>query len=153
MSKPERIFTGNVNIDTTKAISVNDFNLLKAKGVIKVEKKSKRHLESELQQACVTWFRLQHPTKLLFAIPNGGQRSKVEAKIMMGEGVVPGVADLQLLFGNGQYFSLFIEMKAGKNTQTDDQKEFQAYCDRNKFKYVVCKSVDEFINEVNDYLN
>ena len=40
MSKPERIFTGNVNIDTTKAISVNDFNLLKAKGVIKVEKKA-----------------------------------------------------------------------------------------------------------------
>ena len=32
-------------------------------------------------------------------------------------------------------------------------KEFQAYCDHNKFKYVVCKSVDEFINEVNDYLN
>ena len=80
MSKPERIFTGNVNIDTTKAISVNDFNLLKAKGVIKVEKKSKRHLESELQQACVTWFRLQHPTNFCFAIPNGGQRSKVRSK-------------------------------------------------------------------------
>lgn len=111
------------------------------------------HRESEIQRACVTWFKYQHPTKLLFAIPNGGARNKVEASIMAGEGVTAGVADLQLLFGNGQYFSLFIEMKAGKNGQTDKQKEFQAYCDRNKFKYVVCRSVDEFIHEVNQYLS
>lgn len=112
-----------------------------------------RHRESEIQRACVTWFRLQHRTKLLFAIPNGGNRDAREAAIMQGEGVVAGVADLQLLWGNGTYYSLFIEMKAGKNTQSDKQKEFEAYCLKNKFKYVVCRSVDEFIIEVNSYIN
>ena len=55
-----------------------------------------RHAESDIQQACVSWFRWQYPryAKLLFAVPNGGQRSAVEAKIMSGEGVMAGVADV-----------------------------------------------------------
>ena len=48
------------------------------------EKKRKRrteHTESDLQRQCVSWFRLQYPTDalMLFAVPNGGGRSVVEA--------------------------------------------------------------------------
>lgn len=111
-----------------------------------------QHNESHLQRQCVTWFRLQHRTKLLFAIPNGGKRSKVEASIMQGEGVVAGVADLFLMFGNGKYNGMFIEMKYGTNGQTDKQQGFEMWCIKEKYKYVVCRTLEQFIHEVNDYI-
>lgn len=54
------------------------------------------HAESILQRNCVTWFRLQYRSLagLLFAVPNGGGRSRVEASIMKAEGVTPGVGDI-----------------------------------------------------------
>jgi len=110
------------------------------------------HKESKIQQACVRWFRYVHPTKLLFAIPNGGRRNLIEAVRMKAEGVTPGVADLFLMFGNGEHYGLFIEMKQGKGKQTEHQLGFQAYCNANKYKYVVCRSLDEFMNEINNYL-
>lgn len=52
------------------------------------DRKATRHEESHLQRQCVAWFRLQYPklARLLFAVPNGGGRSKVEAGIMKAEG-------------------------------------------------------------------
>lgn len=46
-----------------------------------------RHIESQIQIQMVKWFRLQYPRYIIAAIPNGGQRSALEAKIMKGEGV------------------------------------------------------------------
>lgn len=48
-----------------------------------------RHIESQIQKDCVTWFRLQYPKigRLLFAVPNGGARNAKEAAIMKGEGL------------------------------------------------------------------
>lgn len=62
--------------------------------------------------------------KLLFAVPNGGSRSKVEAAIMQGEGVTPGVSDLILLVARGNYNGLCIEMKTESrgSRQSDNQK-------------------------------
>lgn len=69
-----------------------------------------RHVESNIQRQCVKWFRIQYPhyTKLLFAVGNGGARSKTEAAIMNGEGVTAGVADLILLKGNGEHNTLVL---------------------------------------------
>lgn len=47
---------------------------------------------------------------------------------------------------------LFIEMKAGKNGLTDEQKAFQNYCASNKFRFVVCRSWIEAARTVGDYL-
>lgn len=48
-----------------------------------------------MQRMCVGWFRFQYPAvgKLLFAVPNGGARSRTEAAIMKAEGVTAGVTD------------------------------------------------------------
>ena len=66
-----------------------------------------RHQESTLQKTCVSWFRAQYPDHalMLFAVPNGGGRSRIEASIMKGEGVTAGVADLILLEARGGYGS------------------------------------------------
>ena len=118
----------------------------------KVSKKKPTQHESELQKQCVKWFRIKYPDYILFSIPNGGSRNAIEAKRLKAEGVLAGVADLQLLFGNGSYNALFIEMKVGKNKQSANQIAFQEYCDNNNYKYIVCYSFEEFENIVTDYL-
>lgn len=114
------------------------------------------HKESHLQQACVKWFRLQYPTiaNLLFAVPNGGARSRTEAAIMKGEGVTAGVADLILLLGRGEYHSLCIEMKTTQagSKQSKSQIAWEEVAERYGNKYVVCRTLEEFQITVNNYL-
>jgi hypothetical protein len=113
-----------------------------------------RHLESKLQTSCVTWFRYQFPkfSKMLIAVPNGGYRNAIEAKIMKGEGVTPGASDLLLLISIKGFGCLGIEMKSDKGKQTLNQSEWQNDFEKNGNKYAVCKSLDEFIIIINDYL-
>jgi hypothetical protein len=112
-----------------------------------------RHEESKIQQACVRWFRLQYPGYILFAIPNGGRRRKIEASIMKGEGVLPGVADLFLALPSGKYNGLFIEMKTSGGRQSPSQKDFEERAIFSGYGYVICRSVNEFIDTINNYLN
>ena len=114
------------------------------------------HLESNIQRQCVSWFRIQFPdkAKLLFAVPNGGARSRAEAGIMMAEGVTAGVADLILLEAHGGYGALCIEMKTKKKSskQSERQKQWAEIARRAGNKYSVVKSLEEFIEEVTNYL-
>ena len=81
-----------------------------------------------------------------------GKEIPLEAIIAKREGLRKGVADLQLLYGNGEHFSLFLELKTDTGSQSKEQKEFEAYCTKNKFKYVVVRSLEQFITEVKNYL-
>ena len=114
-----------------------------------------RHIESHLQRMCVSWFRLQYPDigKLLFAVPNGGARSRTEAAIMKAEGVTAGVADVILLVSRGGYNSLCIEFKTEKGRQTELQKQWQLEAENNGNKYVVCRSFSDFNSVIKEYLN
>lgn len=111
--------------------------------------------ESQLQQNCIQWFRLQYPkySRLLFAVPNGHKRNIVTAVKLKKEGVIAGVSDLILLVPNKTYHGLCIEMKIGKGKQTESQKEFQSEVEKVGYKYAICRSIDEFINLINNYIN
>ena len=114
-----------------------------------------KHQESSMQMQCVKWFRYQYANiaPLLFAVPNGGQRNAITAKILKAEGVVPGVADLILMVPNADYHALCIEMKAGKTgRQSEYQKQWQNAVVAAGYKYVVCRSFDDFHDTVTNYL-
>ena len=135
-----------------------------------------REEEHNIQCACVRWFNLQWPQYrgLLFAVPNGGARSKATAGKLKAEGVVPGVADLILLvpkntnpsiekYGtitleiDGQipeiwYHALCIEMKTKTGRQSAEQGLWQLKVEQQGYKYAVCRSLDEFMSVVNGYL-
>ena len=72
---------------------------------------------------------------------------------MKDEGMLPGVADLILLKSNRFYGGLAIEMKKPGECQRPVQKEWQKECEAAGNKYVVCRSLDEFMKVVTDYLN
>ena len=113
-----------------------------------------RHNESNIQIACVRWFRCMHPklARLLFAVPNGGARNAVTGAILKAEGVVPGVADLLLLVPRNGYHGLAIEMKTRTGRQSDSQREWQQEVEAQGYCYVVCHSFDDFRNEVDAYI-
>lgn len=112
------------------------------------------HKESQTQIACVEWFRYQFPKyqKLLFAVPNGGARNAREGRILKMEGVTPGVSDLILLIAKKGFGSLCIEMKTEKGRQNENQKSWQARAEAYGNKYVICRSVDDFIKVIEWYL-
>lgn len=116
-----------------------------------------RHAESALQRACVRWFRETWPDHalMLFAVPNGGARSRVEAGIMKGEGVTAGVADLILLEARGGYGSLCIEMKTRDKSskQRPSQKAWQEAAERFGNRYVVVRSFEAFRALVSEYMD
>jgi hypothetical protein len=115
-----------------------------------------RHQESNLQKTCVAWFRAQYPDHalMLFAVPNGGGRSRIEGAIMKGEGVTAGVADLILLEARGGYGSLCIEMKTRDRAskQRPSQKAWQAAAERAGNKYAVVRTFEAFRDLVKEYM-
>jgi len=120
------------------------------------KRKPQAHPEHDLQVACVAWFRAQFPkdAPMLFAVPNGGGRRRVEAALLKAEGVLPGVSDLILLEARGGYGALCIEMKthAKGSGQTDQQKAWQRAAESFGNKYVVVRDFPQFVNAVTAYL-
>lgn len=113
-----------------------------------------RDLEHKIQCGCVKWFRMQYHqfADLLFAVPNGGARDAVTGAKLKEEGVVAGVADLILFLPRQGFHALCIEMKTAKGVQRKTQKDWQEKVMAQGYKYVVCRSIDDFIAVIQDYL-
>jgi len=119
----------------------------------------KRHRleESHIQCACVNWFRLTFPKMRhsLFAVPNGAyfaSNGKIEGGRLKSEGLLPGVADLILLRRNSKYGALLIEMKTRTGRQQVTQREWQKAVEQDGYKYVICRSLDDFRAAVSSYV-
>lgn len=114
-----------------------------------------RSLEHALQCRCVRWFRLSHSDMVhnLFAVPNGGYRTKTTAALMKAEGQLSGVADLILLKRKGQCGALLLEAKIKGNYQSPTQKEWQKRIEADGYEYRVFHTLDEFMEIVTEYLN
>lgn len=127
--------------------------MIKLAGKNKSRKKY-RDDEHKLQVSMVNWFRLQYPSMRhnLFAVPNGGRRDASTGRRLKDEGVLAGVSDLILLKSNQHYGALLIETKTKKGTQRESQEEWESKITADGYKYVVVRSLDDFIKEVNDYL-
>lgn len=110
-----------------------------------------KQLEHNLQVACVTWFRLQYPDILIYAIPNGGQRNAATGAILKREGVLAGVPDLHIPYSNGFFNSLYIELKVGNNKPSKRQKEVINRLISHNNRVEVVYSIDEFIKIVETY--
>jgi len=58
---------------------------------------------------------------LIYAIPNAGRRSWAAGKRMVKEGLKSGVPDICFPVRRGNFISLYIELKVGKNKPTANQ--------------------------------
>lgn len=105
-------------------------------------KRKPRHIESEIQQSVVQWFRMKYPNYIIAAVPNGGFRNAREAAIMQREGVLAGFADLIII---SKQHILFLELKTPIGVLSKKQKEFQKKVNNLGFQYVVCRSFDQAV--------
>lgn len=129
--------------------------LFRKLGRDKPSRKKPYEMEHLIQVSCVRWFRLSYPPLAynLFAVPNGGRRDAATGSKLKEEGVLAGVSDLILLMPNQDYHGLLIEMKTPKGTQTESQREWEKRMNAHGYKYVVCRSLDDFMTAVSDYLS
>mgnify|MGYP003077074534 CR=1 FL=1 len=113
-----------------------------------------RHLEDKLQKAILTYFDYKYPKYrlLLHHSPNGGKRNAIEAAKFKQMGVRAGFPDLILLIPNKFYPFCGIELKIKTGRQSESQKAYQKEFESIGAKYVVVRSLDEFIKVVNEYL-
>lgn len=82
-------------------------------------------VEQELLFRWVGYMSGKYPElELLYHIPNGGSRNRIEAANLKRQGVKAGVPDLCLPVPRREWHGLYIEMKAGKNTTTEKQEEW-----------------------------
>lgn len=120
---------------------------------------SRKYLEAQHQAMLVRWFRMQYPSLLLFAIPNGGRRDLKEAKSLVLGGVVSGIPDLFLAKAADGLHGLFIEFKRPlvtgipKPVVSQNQKKTIVLLRGEGYRVEVCYGFDEAKEVVNSYLN
>ncbi|MGN1138296.1 MAG: VRR-NUC domain-containing protein [Ruminococcus sp.] len=90
---------------------------------------------------------------LIFHIPNGGSRNKIEAVNLKRQGVKAGVPDICLPVPRGKYHGLYIEMKYGNNKPTEKQSWWLKALSKQGYAVKVCYSFDETTKALIQYLN
>lgn len=104
--------------------------------------------ESKLQQEIFNWYsnnyclKFHNPRGLIFSIPNGGTRNKLEAITMKATGLLAGASDLIVITPNGKL--MFVELKNETGLQSDKQKDFQNRVSDLGFEYHLIRSIEEF---------
>ena len=112
--------------------------------------------ESQEQIALFEWAALhtrRYPElDLLYHIPNGGHRHKTTAIRLKREGVKAGVPDLCLPVPRGVYHGLYIELKAGRNSTTDNQNRWLQALAENGYCTAICHGWEAASQAIINYL-
>jgi hypothetical protein len=104
------------------------------------------HVEQSL---LVQWFRRSYPNVLIFAVPNGGARSRATAGRLKVEGVVPGIPDLFC-----PAWRLWIEMKRVKGgVLSAEQKGMIEYLRGVQYHVIVGKGAEDAKAQILEFLN
>ena len=108
-----------------------------------VSKSVSEHLE---QARLVMWFRQTYPDTLIFAIPNGGLRSKSQAMKLKVEGVVPGIPDLFI-----PAWMTWVEMKKAKGgVLSKEQQLMIKYLQSVNYCVIVGHGAEDAINQLTE---
>ena len=107
--------------------------------------------ENLIQQQIVMYFTnnfcLKHHDNraMIFAVPNGGTRNKIEAITMKRTGTLAGVSDLIVVMHG---IIIFVEVKTEFGTLSPRQKDFQNRIESLGYHYIVVRSVEDFKEKV-----
>lgn len=111
--------------------------------------------EEILQTLCVNWYKSHtQPAAwpLLIHVPNERKCSRQRGALLRGMGVTAGVADLIFFRANNNHHGLCIELKTPTGRQRDSQKTWQEAVEGNGYKYVICRTLEEFAQTMQKYI-
>lgn len=91
---------------------------------------------------------------LLFAVPNGGHRSKRQGALLKLTGVKKGVPDTFLPVPRGEYHGLWVEMKSlSKSARVSpEQRKWIADLKDQGYRAAVCRGFEAARDEILAYL-
>jgi len=107
-----------------------------------------KDIEHQEQVRSVCWIEANYPDHWVFAIPNGGKRSRLTAMKLKAEGVRSGVPDLFI-----PSLKLFIEMKKPEGGKlSENQAMWLKYLSEVGYKSEVANGFEEFKIIVSKYI-
>lgn len=108
--------------------------------------------EAKLQRDLITVFRRSFPkyAYVFFAIEN--KRKTERGYLLKAQGIISGVADLCLALPTKDYGALYIELKYGKNKQTETQINWEAEIKKHGNNYAVCYTLNEAIDIIIEHI-
>ena len=125
------------------------------KGGITDMPKNLQHEAAE-QAALFSWAAMMEERfpelKMMYHIPNGGSRNRLEAANLKRQGVKAGVPDVHLPVPRGKFHGLYVEMKYGDNKPTEKQKEWLFSLKEQGYATAVCYSWEEAAGLIMTYL-
>ena len=105
--------------------------------------------EHEEQRIFVQWFRRKYSPVRIFAIPNGGFRSRATAGRLKAEGVMRGIPDLFV-----PEWNLWIEMKRVKGGRlSPDQVNWKQYLEEIGNTVFVAYGAENAMELVDDFVD
>lgn len=112
------------------------------------------HQEQAALFAWSDWMATVMPElSLMYAIPNGGHRSKQTGALLKAEGVKAGVPDICLPVPRGDKHGLYIEMKRRRGGSVSaDQLKWLDNLMRQGYECHVCRGCEEARQVILDYL-
>lgn len=117
---------------------------------------NRRRSEATEQETVIQWCGWQQgkypELKLIYHIPNGGSRNKLEAANLKRQGVKAGVPDLCLPVARNGFHGLYIEMKHGRNKTTESQDEWLEELTAQGYYTAVCYGAEEAERVIASYL-
>ncbi len=114
--------------------------------------------EAEEQKTLFSWADMasfNYPElELMYHIPNGGSRNKLEAANLRKQGVKPGVPDICLPVPRGKYHGLYIELKRTQGGKlSENQKRWLKKLAAQGYKSLCCEGWEEAAREILAYLS
>lgn len=90
---------------------------------------------------------------LMYHIPNGGSRNKIEASRLKAQGVKRGVPDICLPVPRGGYHGMYIEMKRQQGgTVSTEQKDYIEALRNQGYRVEVCKGFQAAADVIEEYM-
>lgn len=106
--------------------------------------------EAQIQQSIFKWYHnnfcLSHhdPQHIVFSVPN--ESSNVKEQIYKKSlGLISGVSDLVIITESEVFF---VEVKTSTGKQSKNQKNFQSKIERLGYRYLLVRSLDDFIEKI-----
>lgn len=123
-----------------------------------------RDLEHQEQAALFSWAATQNKypyLDLMFAVPNGANKSFTARGKFKAEGLKPGVPDIFLPVARGVYHGLFIEMKPkpnkilkiAKRAPQEAQKRYIEALNQQGYLAVLCYGWEVAVEEIERYMS
>lgn len=113
--------------------------------------------EHQEQSALFAWAKAMEwrmpELKLLYAIPNGGKRSKATAALLKAEGVKPGVPDICLPVARSGWHGMYIELKRRKGGRlSEEQRMWMSALETAGYRCCVCNGWEKAQEIITRYL-